>query len=112
MAAEAVPELNDADFMEQMRKQMNYGLVRSCDMTEELREEAKDTVVTGIEKFSGNYENAAKFIKETMDKKYGPAWHVIVGQGFGFDVTYEMKNLLYMFFGGNVAVLLYKGCAS
>ena len=53
---------------------------------------------------------AAKMIKDTMDKKFGPAWHVVVGMGFGFEITHEVKNLLYMFFGGNTAICLWK-CA-
>ena len=51
---------------------------------------------------------AAKFIKETMDKKFGASWHVVVGEGFGFELTHEVKNLLYMFFGGNVGICVWK----
>lgn len=51
---------------------------------------------------------AAKSIKETMDKKFGTYWHVIVGEGFGFEVSYETKNMLYLYFGGNLAVVVWK----
>jgi dynein light chain 4 len=51
---------------------------------------------------------AARMIKETMDKKFGPSWHTIVGEGFGFEISYECKNLLYMFFGGNLAICIWK----
>ena len=57
-----------------------------------------------------SFKAAAKMIKDTMDKKFGPAWHVVVGMGFGFEITHEVKNLLYMFFGGNTAICLWK-CA-
>jgi dynein light chain 4 len=53
-------------------------------------------------------QSGSKFIKEAMDKKFGGPWHCIIGEGFGFEVTYEMKNLLYMFFG-TAAVLVFKG---
>jgi len=43
-----------------------------------------------------------------MDKKYGNSWHSVVGEGFGFEITHEVKNLLYMFFAGNIGVLLWK----
>ena len=43
-----------------------------------------------------------------MDKKCGSSWHVIVGEGFGFEITHEAKNLLYMFFGGYLVISLYK----
>uniref|UniRef100_A0A182FGR8 Uncharacterized protein n=1 Tax=Anopheles albimanus TaxID=7167 RepID=A0A182FGR8_ANOAL len=51
---------------------------------------------------------AAKTIKELMDKKFGTFWHVVVGEGFGYEVSYETKNLLYLFFGGNLAIVLWK----
>lgn len=47
-------------------------------------------------------------IKETMDKKFGASWHAVVGEGYGFEITHEVKNLLYMFFGGNVAIVVWK----
>lgn len=53
---------------------------------------------------------AAKMIKETMDKKFGASWHAVVGEGYGFEVTHEVKNMMYMFFGGTIAICLWK-CA-
>lgn len=54
------------------------------------------------------FQNAARMIKESMDKKFGNSWHVVIGEGFGFEVTHEIKNLLYMFFGGSLAVCVWK----
>ena len=34
--------------------------------------------------------------------------HVVVGEGFGFEITHEVKHLLYMFFGGNLAIIVWK----
>ena len=79
-------------------------------MNEEMRVEAMELCVTACEKHSTNNETAAKMIKDTMDKKFGPAWHAIVGMGFGFEITHDVKNLMYMFFGGNMAICLWK-CA-
>ncbi|ORX46631.1 dynein light chain 4, axonemal-like protein [Piromyces finnis] len=90
------------------RKNFNYPLVKYCDMLEEMKLEVVDLVVTALERHQGNYEGAAKTVKETMDKKYGNSWHSVVGEGFGFEITHEVKNLLYMFFGGNIGVLLWK----
>ena len=75
-----------------------------------MRTEAQELCVTACEKFSSNNETAAKMVKDAMDKKFGPAWHVIIGEGYGFEVTHEVKNMLYMFFGGNMGILLWK-CA-
>ncbi|KAJ3100977.1 Dynein light chain 4, axonemal [Phlyctochytrium planicorne] len=79
-----------------------------CDMVDELRVEAVDMIVTAVEKHPGNYEAAAKTIKELMDKRCGSSWHVVVGEGFGFEVTHEMRNLMFMYFGGNIGILVFK----
>eukprot|EP01012_Entosiphon_sulcatum_P019389 TRINITY_DN2424_c0_g1_i1.p2 TRINITY_DN2424_c0_g1~~TRINITY_DN2424_c0_g1_i1.p2 ORF type:complete len:105 (-),score=26.68 TRINITY_DN2424_c0_g1_i1:19-333(-) len=86
----------------------NYALIKLSDMPDEMRTEAKETVVTAIEKFPDNYEAASKFVKETMDKKFGASWHCVMGEGFGFEITYELKHLMYMFFGGYIAILVFK----
>ena len=41
------------------------------------------------------------------------ATQVVAGEGFGFTIQYEAKNLCYMFFAGTgrrVAILLFKSC--
>ncbi|KAJ8319184.1 hypothetical protein KUTeg_004275 [Tegillarca granosa] len=85
-----------------------YPLIRHSDMHDELRTEAMELCVTACEKFANNNENAARMIKETMDKKFGASWHAVVGEGYGFEITHEVKNLLYMFFGGNMAIVVWK----
>ncbi|KAF7274636.1 dynein axonemal light chain 4 [Rhynchophorus ferrugineus] len=85
-----------------------YPLIRHSDMTEEIKTESMELVVTACEKFSANNEAAAKMIKEEMDKKFGPPFHVVVGEDFGFEISYECSNLLYMFFGGNLAICIWK----
>ncbi|KAJ7398522.1 hypothetical protein BTVI_124798 [Pitangus sulphuratus] len=84
----------------------SFPLIRHSDMPEEMRVETMELCVTACEKFATNNESAAKMIKETMDKKFGSSWHVVIGEGFGFEITHEVKNLLYMFFGGSLAVWL------
>ena len=32
----------------------------------------------------------------------------MIGEGFGFEITHEVKHLLYMFFGGNLAIIVWK----
>ena len=86
--------------------------IKHCDMPEDMRIDCVETVSTAIEtaleKQPQNYENAAKAIKIQMDKKYGKSWHCIIGEGFGFSITHEAKNLLYLYFNGNLAVLVFK----
>jgi hypothetical protein len=31
-------------------------------------------------------------IKEQMDKRFGSPWHVIVGRGFAYEITYEVSS--------------------
>ncbi|KAL1767640.1 dynein light chain 4, axonemal [Sigmodon hispidus] len=87
------------------KRLQTFPLVRHSDMPEEMRVETMELCVTACEKFSNNNESAAKMIKETMDKKFGSSWHVVIGEGFGFEITHEVKNLLYLYFGGTLAVL-------
>jgi dynein light chain 4 len=54
------------------------------------------------------FQAACLSIKETMDRIYGNGWHIIIGENFGFDVTYDTHNLLYMFFNGNLGILIWK----
>lgn len=77
-------------------------------MAEEVKAEAIEMITTACEKYAQNYELAAKTIKEAMDKKFGTFWHVCVGEGFGFEVSFETRNILYLFFGGNLAIVLWK----
>eukprot|EP00794_Sanderia_malayensis_P008801 gene8801-9742_t len=86
----------------------SYPLIRYSDMSEEMRTEAMELCVTACEKFSANNEAAAKMIKESLDKKFGSSWHCIVGEGYGFEITHEVKNLLYLFFGGTLAITVWK----
>merc|ERR1719319_334066 len=50
----------------------------------------------------------AKIIKEMLDKKFGPSWHVVVGEGFGFELSYEVQKLMYMFYAPTLAVCVWK----
>jgi len=43
-----------------------------------------------------------------MDKKYAPNWCCVIGETFGADIVCEKQTLLYMFYAGNLAVLLFK----
>ena len=34
-----------------------------------------------------------------MDKKFGPTWHCCIGEGFGYDITYNTRNMLMIYYG-------------
>ena len=59
-------------------------------MTNDMLGEVQDIIVSGIENNSAptlnvevynviHEQNASKFIKENLEKKYGPTWQVILG---------------------------------
>jgi hypothetical protein len=50
---------------------------------------------------------AAQLIKTNMDKKFGAAWHCVIGEGFGFEITYQAKNMVYVYYG-HIGILAYK----
>jgi len=100
------PESNEPDY----KRLHAYSLVRNTDMDDEMLSEAIDTAVTACDKFPDNLEAAAQMLKQAMDTKFGPSWHAVVGEGFGFEITYEVRNLLYMFHAGCYSICLWK-CA-
>ena len=97
-------------------------------MDPEVLTEAKDFVTAWIDKSGadGNGVNmevsshkllnfyplliqtACKGIKDSMDRQFGPYWHVIMGEGFSFEVTRQAKSTLYMYYAGKIAILLFK----
>uniref|UniRef100_A0A8C2MRL4 Dynein light chain n=1 Tax=Cricetulus griseus TaxID=10029 RepID=A0A8C2MRL4_CRIGR len=85
---EAEGKKEEADY----KRLQTFPLVRHSDMPEEMRVETMELCVTACEKFSNNNESAAKMIKETMDKKFGSSWHVVIGEGFGFEITHESQS--------------------
>ncbi|KAK9859772.1 hypothetical protein WJX84_003532 [Apatococcus fuscideae] len=94
--------------MEAFFKMAKYPLVRQTDMLAEMREEAVDVCVTAVEKHQADMEKCTQAIKEALDRKFGPRWHVIAGNYFSFEITHECKNLLYLFIGGTTGVLVWK----
>ncbi|CAG7718080.1 unnamed protein product [Allacma fusca] len=87
-----------------------YPLVRFAEVPEDTKPEIIDLITGAIEKYLTDIEAACKAIKEEMDKVYGPYWHVVVGESFGFEVTYQKEHFIYMFFGGNLGICLWKCC--
>jgi dynein light chain 4 len=96
------------EFLAELKKSFSKNLIKSADMNNELQSEAVDLIVSAIDKQRGNYEAAARQVKEQMDRKFGSSWHCIIGEGFGFQVTYQTKHCLFIFYQGNLAILLFK----
>lgn len=97
--------ISDQDY----RKLVSKALTRSMDMSAETAMESMEIITMSVDKHQAtkNYEAAAQLIKSTMDKKFGAAWHCAIGEGFGFDITYQSKNMIYVYYG-QIGVLVYK----
>ena len=104
-----LPPFNFEDFNKWAQ---GTSVVCTKDMPEEILSEAKDFVSTGIEKAISsdgiNLETACKYVKEQMDRQFGPAWHCVMGEGFSFEVTRQANTTLHMYYGGKYSILLFK----
>ena len=82
--------LEQLDFQELRKMMVGQYIIKDSDMQEDMKQDAADTVVSGIENNmtpTFNAQNAAKFIKDSLDKKFGPTWQCIIGEGYAYDVT-------------------------
>ncbi len=82
--------------------------VQYTDMEENMRDQVMEICNSACDTHAENNEMCSKMIKEILDKKFGPSWHVIVGEGFGFEISYEVKMMLYMFSAKFSAVAVWK----
>ena len=81
-------------------------------MEETMKTDAREHIATGVERCTGSdgcdYKTAAKMIKDSMDKQFGPNWHCIIGQGYSFEITRMQNSTIMMYYAGNLAILLFK----
>ena len=105
-----LPPLNIADF--NRYRTSGTVVIKETDMEEEMKNDAKEHVTSGIDRCSGaegvDYKAASKMIKEAMDKQFGPNWHCIIGQGFSFEITRMQNSTIMLYYQGNLGILLFK----
>lgn len=80
--------------------------IKETDMEEHISEVTIDIVKQSQKLYSvdkvcrlqhpGSLQDVAAYIKEEMDKRFGPTWHVVVGRSFGSRVSYEMSHFLLL----------------
>ena len=66
MAEEVAEETNS---LEQLKRSMQYALIKNCDMNEEMRSDAVDLVISAVEKYQANYELAARMVKDQVRER-------------------------------------------
>ena len=54
-----------------------------------------------------NYEEAAKILKNEMERNNGPTWICMIGKNFSFNIKSQKEACLYCYLG-NFVILLYK----
>jgi hypothetical protein len=54
-----------------------------------------------------NYEEAAKILKNDMERDNGPTWICIIGRNFSFNIKSQKEACLYCYLG-HFGILLYK----
>jgi dynein light chain 4 len=98
-------ELSEQEY----RKITSRPFLKYNDMTAEVCTETIEIITMAVDKHvpTKNYEAAAHLIKQSMDKKFGTSWHVFIGEGYGFDVSYQQRHMLYLYVG-EIGVLVYK----
>ena len=54
-----------------------------------------------------NYEEAAKILKNEMERDNGPTWICMIGKNFSFNIKSQKEACLYCYLG-KFCILLYK----
>lgn len=86
---------------------MSYALPLHSDMLADMKTEVLETCIVACEKFPENLDEAARVIKSEMENRFCGHWHVVIGEAFGFEVSHEIRKILYTYFGGNIAILIW-----
>jgi dynein light chain 4 len=83
------------------KKVLQKPLIAFNDMNPEMSSECVEIVTAAVDKYlvAENYEKASQVCKESLEKKFGPTWNVCVGEGFGYDVTFNSKHCLLVYYG-------------
>lgn len=69
-------------------------VIKNVDMSEEMQAETIEIAYLALEQFTVE-KDMAGHVKRTMDQKFGPTWHAVVGQRYGSYVTHETKHFIY-----------------
>ncbi|GAC93220.1 hypothetical protein PHSY_000783 [Pseudozyma hubeiensis SY62] len=69
-------------------------VIKNVDMSDDMQSETIEIAYDALEKFTVE-KDMAGHVKRTMDQKFGPTWHAVVGQRYGSYVTHETKHFIY-----------------
>uniref|UniRef100_A0A6M2CPS6 Dynein light chain n=1 Tax=Rhipicephalus microplus TaxID=6941 RepID=A0A6M2CPS6_RHIMP len=83
-------------------------VLRYTEMSGSLLRDSLSVCTSACKKYPNSHEKAAKRIKQTMDRRHGSSWHVVVGASFGLEVTHEVRHILYLVCCSKFAVCLWR----
>ncbi|XP_023349241.1 dynein light chain 4, axonemal [Eurytemora carolleeae] len=105
------------DALKEKAGRFNYSIIIHSDVTDgNKKKEIQDICTTACERHASgdkppilrNNELCASTIVDMLGKKFGGGWSAVVGEGFSFQITHATNTLLYMYFGGHLAVCVWK----
>ncbi|XP_003377564.1 dynein light chain, cytoplasmic [Trichinella spiralis] len=101
-------ETNFATLEEALQKEFKK-VVQLCflDMDMSMLRDVIKITFSTLEKYNDE-RDIAKAIKLTLDEKYMPPWHCIVGRKFSSKVTFEDSHCVH-FVAGNKGFLFFRG---
>ncbi|CAI2384698.1 unnamed protein product [Moneuplotes crassus] len=78
----------------------------SDDILEDVIEVASQTL---LEKSFEDDVEVARIVKQHLDEKWEPYWHVFLGKSFGCHAVHEKERFVYFTFEeSNISFLIYK----
>lgn len=83
-------------------------VLQYTEMSGSLLRDSLSVCTAACKKYPNSHEKAAKRIKQTMDRRHGSPWHVVVGASFGLEVTHEVRHILYLICCSKFAVCLWR----
>jgi dynein light chain LC8-type len=81
-------------------------VMKHADMNDELSASTLAVAQAAFDSCKSEREVAAQ-IRRDMDKQQGRTWNVVVGKGFGSNVTHQTKHYCQIQFG-QLTVLIWK----
>ncbi|XP_073985306.1 dynein axonemal light chain 4-like [Rhodnius prolixus] len=86
----------------------NHPITKTSDMNDDTQTEITEMLLNTYEKNKHQLDKAASIMKSTLEEKYGPIWHVIIGQSYGFDVHHFPKTMLHIYLDGIFGITVWK----
>ncbi len=58
-----------------------------------------DVILNTADRFLWDCSRISHAVKQQLDERLGSSWHVITGEAFGYEVTFEGRSLISVLYG-------------